>query len=217
VLLVVALLHCLVLWRMAVVMGYISERHTLLLVMCGLYWAVPATLRIVDWLAALAARLAPAWIGENRRPVVVVMLMLLFLGFGLPPALKPLHYNRAGHRAAGAWLAANARPGDIIVDPFCWAHYYSGWVFREGKEDDVPPGYRPNTFAVFEKSPNPHHRLPLWPIVLKLKDKGHLVFAVPLKSRRGNDEQMQIYQIDPPPLPVRKRARPPAASAPPAN
>jgi hypothetical protein len=217
VMLLVAILHSVVLWRMAVVMGYISERHTLLLVLCALYWAVPTTLALVGWLAGWLGRLAPAWLGERRQPVVLSVLMVLVLGIGLPSALKPLHYNRAGHRAAGTWLAANAQPGDIIVDPFCWAHYYAGWVFREGK-DKIAAGQPYSLYAIIECSENPHWRLPMLKHAEKWKEQGTLVFAAPLKSRRANWEQLQIYKVDipawPPLPPARKKAKASPSSAP---
>lgn len=215
ILLLVALFHSLVLWRMAVVMGYISERHTLLLVMCGLYWAAAAAMRIVDGLAGLLCRWGLAADRGRWLSVSAATLMLLLLSFGLPPTLKPLHYNRAGHRAAGIWLRANAHPGDVIIDPFCWAHYYAGWVFREG--NDQPPGYGNRIFAVIEDSHNPHGRLTLLELAKFWAKQGQLAFATPLKSRQANDEQLQIWVVEikppPPPPPRRKKAHPPASSA----
>jgi hypothetical protein len=115
-----------------------------------------------------------------------------------------LHYNRAGHREAGRWLAENARPGDVIIDPYCWAHYYAGWVFLEGKIPQVPPGFQPATFAVIEHSGNPHSRLPMLPRAAKVRDMGKLVFHCPLKRIKDNGEEIHIYKIEPEPPPPRK-------------
>ena len=60
----VVLLLCgmlaLVLWRVAVVVGYVSDRHTLLLILCGTFWAVAALRKLPILTAALARRLH-AW------------------------------------------------------------------------------------------------------------------------------------------------------------
>jgi hypothetical protein len=204
VVLLVGLAHALLLWRLAYLMGYLSERHTLLLVLCSVFWAVSAALALADAVAARVLALAGARRGQVAAAAV---LMTLLASLGAPSALRPLHYNRAGHRSAGVWLASQAQPGDLIVDPFCWAHYYAGWVFREGKTDDVPEGYRPTVYVVVEESDNPHENLRMLPIAWNLARQGQLVYACPLKSRRGAGEKLLVYRLTPPPSAPPRRTR----------
>jgi hypothetical protein len=117
-------LHAAVLWRLVTVVGYLSDRHVLLLVLCTAPQAAAAV-------RALPSRLA-AWLpGRHlRTPEAVgawaVLLLLLWVGAGLTRTLKPLHASHVGFRAAGRWLAEHARPGDAIEDDHQWARYYAG-------------------------------------------------------------------------------------------
>ena len=58
----------------------------------------------------------------------------------LPKTLEPLHANRSGFRDAGAWIADHGHDWDAVVDPYSWAHYYSGSVFREDQSPPLPSG-----------------------------------------------------------------------------
>jgi hypothetical protein len=55
--------------------------------------------------------------------------------------LKPAHTSRWGHRAAGRWLAANAKPGQAVLDTRGWASFVSGlpsydyWHVRQALTD----------------------------------------------------------------------------------
>jgi len=59
--------------------------------------------------------------------------LLLAIATCLPKTLQPLHGNRAGHHAAGLWLAKKVHAGDEVQDDHCWAHYFAGQVFIETK------------------------------------------------------------------------------------
>ena len=101
------------------------------------------------------------------------------LVFGLVEALKPLHANRTGHKAAGLWLAAHSQPADPVLDPFCWAHFYAGRVFLEGKVQASPPGYHPTQYVVLENSDHEHIRLPDIPQANSLANRGKVVYFWP--------------------------------------
>jgi len=136
-----------------VVVGYLSERHVLLLVLLGINWGVKLVQGLGDWLAVqIPATLGtPAGLTARGR-----WLLLAMTAAGLVGALRPLHASRAGHHAAGTWLAKHAVPADTIIDPFAWAHYYAGRVFLEDRPPVVPPGYRPMEYAVLDSgSVNP--------------------------------------------------------------
>jgi hypothetical protein len=154
VLLVLCATLALVLCRLAVVVGYMSDRHLLLLVMCGTYaaaaaeWELPARLR--TWLTR------QAWSGGALSPVphtaataaLAVLLLAGTIASALPKTLDTLHGNRAGHHAAGLWLAEHAAAADIIDDEHCWAHYYAGRVFLEMQATIRPQGYQPVRYVV---------------------------------------------------------------------
>jgi 4-amino-4-deoxy-L-arabinose transferase-like glycosyltransferase len=184
VVLVLCSLHVLVLWRVAVVVGYVSDRHVLVLVVCGVFIAADGVFILAEMLTVLARRprsgpdIQPLRIAESGKLSVVLLLVLL--GFGLQEALKPLHANRAGHRQAGLWLAEHTSPADPIVDPFCWAHYYAGRVFWEGLTPPAPTGHVPTQYVVLEKSPTSEHsRLPTIHYARALAARGQVVYHWP--------------------------------------
>lgn len=160
-------LTCLVLaallYRMAEKMGYLSNRHLLLLILCGIYWAVAGTLVLGDKLAQGAAQLWPALAGRRCTDGATwsLALLLLLALAPLPRTLSRLHAERAGFRAVGRWLAENTLAGDFIEDPYCWAYFHAGRVFVEGCRD--LPRSKPSCFyVVMEASRNRHPRLGIY-------------------------------------------------------
>jgi hypothetical protein len=108
--------HTLVLWRLGTTAGYVSERHTVLIVACGLVFAVAAIRRFImrrGW----SARVFPCTI-------------CVLAGLALLSTCQPLHSHRVGHKEAGFWLAGRLRPQDQIVDPYGWVTFYSGRTFE---------------------------------------------------------------------------------------
>jgi hypothetical protein len=165
-------LHTAILWRMAIVKGYVSERHTMLIALIACLW-IGALLADVGREVSTWRRLK--WCGEYGATIALAAVVL---GWGLPSSLKPMHANRAGHHAAGCWLARNMSPEDEVIDPFCWAHFYSGALFREGHET-LPPPEKRTRYVVLEKSANPHSRLPLVSSARSLAEQGERVYCWP--------------------------------------
>jgi hypothetical protein len=149
VLIVLSLLQCLALLRVALVAGYVADRHVLIIVLCGLYWAVATVFFLIErlplplWHGLLTVPLA----GRVRRPsqngAAAACLFLALMAVALPKTLSPLHANRAGHHAVGLWLAEHITPADEIDDPFCWAAHYAGRTFCRDSSCPVvcAPGY----------------------------------------------------------------------------
>lgn len=209
----VGLLTCLalsgLLYRMAEKMGYLSDRHLLLLILCGTYWAVAGTLFLGEKLALGAARLWPALAGRfctDGRTWSLGLLLLLALT-PLPRTLSRLHAERAGFRSIGYWLASNTDPGDFIEDPYCWAYYYAGRVFLEGCQGlkmHQPPCF----YVVLEESGNRHLRLISLPKAAEdiLHARGaNIIYTEDV--RRGREKvTLQVwkvpgpYQWTPPPV-----------------
>lgn len=143
-------LHALVLWRLEVVVGYLSNRHIQLLVLGGVYPAAGLLVELPRWMLDRLRLTPPA--GQPWRPARLALqpglwsfvLLAALIGIGLPKTLQPLHVNRAGHHAAGLWLAQQMKPHDLIEDDHCWAHYYAGLVFQENRpQPPVPPNAGP--------------------------------------------------------------------------
>lgn len=215
VLVVFCALHSLILWRLAVVVGYVSDRHVLVLVLCGVFLAAGGVFAFGDLFALCihgfrSRRTAGSGPfvengsphptlssrgGESRVRGLSVVLLLVLLGFGLPEALKPLHANRAGHRQAGLWLAEHTQLADPVVDPFCWAHYYAGRVFWEGRTPPAPAGYVPTQYVVLEKSPTSEHsRLPTIHQAKELAARGHVVYHWPL-DKSEVEAKILVYAV----------------------
>ncbi|HEY7423909.1 MAG TPA: glycosyltransferase family 39 protein [Gemmataceae bacterium] len=160
VLALVCLLFCALLYRMAEKMGYLSDRHLLLVVLCGVYLAVAGVIVLGEKLALGAARLRPA-LADSRwtdgRTWALALLLLLVLP-PLPRTLERLHGERVGFRSVGRWMAEHTLEGDFIEDPYCWTYYYAGRVFVEGCKD-LAVGQPPGFYVVLEETKNRHPHL----------------------------------------------------------
>jgi hypothetical protein len=145
----------------------------------------------------LATRLGAPMLGK-RAGWVSFLLLFALTCFGLPDSLRTLHANRAGHRAAGLWLADHTYPADLIHDPYCWAHYYAGRVFQEGTEPDASPGYQPTHYVVLEHSGQDHSRLPTIDSSQKLAALGKVVYHWP-EDKPEPSAKILIYAVSAPP------------------
>jgi 4-amino-4-deoxy-L-arabinose transferase-like glycosyltransferase len=162
-LLVCGVLGCL-LYVLAARMKYLSDRHTILILACGVPWAAAALDGVGVGLARLWARLrsnaaAKPW-ADGRA--WAMGLLLLVAAVPLVRTLEPLHGDRVGFRAAGCWLRQHAAPDETVCDPFGWAGYYAGRYFREDspvyhEEAGYPDG--PWNYVVVEKGTNGHSHL----------------------------------------------------------
>jgi hypothetical protein len=202
VLMLVCIMQAVVVCRVALVMGYASDRHVLVLVLCGLFWGVAALFelpqRLLAWRASLAAqpgmnRSRPGPQGSVGATAWSVVLLLGLAASGLPKMMPALHANRAGHRLAGEWLAEHAKPIDALEDPFYWAYYYAGWVFWENLTPLVPADHQRAHYVVVEHSTKPHSRLSKVP--QEVVAQGVLVYHCPLQPDQGNDEEVQVYKL----------------------
>lgn len=203
VLLLLSSMIALILWRLVLKLGYLSERHTLVMVLCGTFWAAAVLVHSAAALPGWLERLAHRPISPRYYGAIGLAWLVLLTGWCLPATLKPLHANRTGFRAAGEWLAANAQPADTIVDPFCWSHYYAGRVLQESKKPR--PANGPTTrFVVVTNSKNAHNRLTLLDEARALARQGTLVFRWTPTARqlqRYRAEEVQVYAVPPTAVP----------------
>jgi hypothetical protein len=146
--------HAVVLWRLEVVMGYLSNRHIQLLLLGGTYPAAGFLVEAPRWLCERLPQPRHALGRLALRPGLwSCALLATLIGLGLPKTLQTLHANRAGHHAAGLWLAQHLRAYDFVEDDHCWAHYYAGLVFLETQpRPKVPPGATPQYYTVVARA-----------------------------------------------------------------
>lgn len=188
-LLVLATLHAGVLIVLGLKIGYVSERHTLLLVFASVYLAM-AALEPVGRAFTL-----PRFQACCQGRLGAYMLLIGLIAGGIAGSLKPLHENRYGHYQTGKFLGRVATPEDTIVDPFSWALYYSGRAVYSVPPDPVDA---PIVYAVWEHSKdNPHSRLPRRLDALNVAYDGwsELVFQWP-EQVPPEQAKVLVYKLD---------------------
>jgi hypothetical protein len=170
-------MHGLLLCRMASLSGYLSERHTLLLIVAG----------------SLPAGAALLWLGSRWRPTrgfaMACGTLAVLIAVQLPSLAKPLHGNRSGHKAAGQWLAQHANPEDAIIDPFCWAQYYARPPLAS-PEPQNPKRF----FVILENTGNPHSRLPVLRDAKVAAAAGEVVYHWPEHKPRESAKVL-VYEV----------------------
>jgi hypothetical protein len=192
------LFYVVVLLLLGMVAGYISQRHSLVFVLCGAPWAVAGMLEmprrmsvIGTWMRAPAAVIN--W-GGQRRAVEVLFAAAIAL-YGVPASLQPLHPTRVGFREAGFWIASNLDPNDEVLDPFCWTNYYAGRVFANAQlpvdQTKVEPKY-----VVIDSiySADHHSHLPDLEKAQRLAATGRLVYHWPVNCD-AQQALVFVYQV----------------------
>jgi hypothetical protein len=173
------------LYRVAVRMGYLSDRHTILILACGVLWATAA----VEAAGRGLARILSRWRGSLSVNAWATALLLVVTVAPLGRTLEPLHGDRVGFRAAGHWLAEHAGPDEAVFDPFGWSGYYAGRYFQDGI------GQEPWSYVVIEESTNnKHSHLVTMPEAEKLAGGGRRLCAFP--APRGKESgEVVIYDL----------------------
>lgn len=177
--LAVSALQLVALWRLASIMGYISERHLMSLLLCCSFWMCAALLAFIDRLQ----------LGRSTATVSVLVLSVIAIGGVVEASRSLLHGNRTGFRAAGLWLADNARPEDDILDPFCWSHYYSGRAIAEVLQPPQSHATEVRQFVVLDHGISHHSHLPALHAAQELAKGQPVVYHWP---ERVPEEQAQI-------------------------
>lgn len=149
----------LIVWFLGLVVGYVSDRHIMLLVITTIFQSVAVMIQLPYRLRGYLGSLSSHFGYGNgktanwyRPALIATVLIMIMIGAGLSRTMRPLHYNRRGHHMAGYWLAKNAHPADVIIDDHCWAHYYAGRVFQEHRNIRPENNQRPKTFYVVNRS-----------------------------------------------------------------
>jgi hypothetical protein len=170
-LLVMIGMQAVALWAAAMTgdQAYVSERHTLVIVLAGSFWAAAAIPIVARWVAARTGMAGRGW---------AVATLLVLVASAVPVAAKPLHANRAGHHAAGLWLAAHVGPDDFILDPFEWAQFYASRTGTPVKPH--PDGWKPHVhYVVLEPGDKQRSCLPKRIWANEVAASGTMVFHWP--------------------------------------
>ncbi len=137
-LLVFAAVYLMALLRHSVMLGYLSGRHVMPLVVASIPWAAAGTYVCCRGIA-LKSRLSGRWYPAARN-VVIGAAILGSLVTQTNPSHRD-HLSRWGHWAAGKWLNVNARPDEFILDTRGWAKFiseqpgYDYWHVRQALTD----------------------------------------------------------------------------------
>lgn len=177
------------LYRLGQSNGYLGERHVMLIVACGVFWAV-------DAVAACGTMLAARW----PRAAVLTPVVLAALALApLPKTLARLHGERAGFRQAGEWLARHAGPDELVVDPFSWSSYYAGRTFYPGHAPQPVPadwahqGRHFTCYVVLDRSKSRHEHLRhLLDAAERLAAMGEEVW----RSPEGGRGAVVVYRVE---------------------
>lgn len=172
----------LLLQRVAATMGYLSDRHMVILI-------AMAAILAGGGLMVFAERFQ-GW----RRLAVAGILVIPVAAVGLYRTCEPLHANRSGFKQAGLWLAGNVPIGDEVQDPFCWTHFYAGRVFLEAETKGLPISHPRRKFVVVDRSASKHERLPVISEETLEKLGGKPVFIHESKKRRAG-EAVIVYEV----------------------
>src|SRR6516162_6483488 len=142
------------LFMLAMTVGYVSDRHTMTLVMCGSPFVAAGIFDVSQWVLTLIGRGGAGGPSSNRMVTAgAAVLIAALLAVCLPKTLLPLHADRAGNHAAGLCLKGRVHDWDDVVDDHTWSHLYAGMVFKEDKPPvQPPPGVVPLTYVVITRS-----------------------------------------------------------------
>ena len=213
-LLVVAGLQAALLWGLALGIGYVSQRHTMLIALITCVFAAAgfrylAHLAISAWHTDAVSRrtvrfLSPLTGGGAAESFVrgmrgvnpwllVAIWALIVMSVAAPRNFRSLHDERAGHKAAGLWMKENVEPDWQIVDPFGWAEWYTGRTLRA-----IPnpgPNKGPGVYVVFEpNAKSPHSRLGYYEMARKLAAPEKIVYRYP-EGAPDDEIKVAVYRV----------------------
>lgn len=180
-----------VFYRVALVMGYLSERHAMLALMIVVIWSAYGGVILGD-VVLMFFKDSRVW-GVLGRLNHFSLLLLLLLVPSVYKSMETLHYNREGFKQAGKWLENHGKEGDLVEDAFCWSHFYAGKVFLEGKSGLVVSDPRVK-YVIVERSGNPHLRLQTQDEESLKAQQGKVVYDWPCR-RKGANSTVLVYEV----------------------
>ena len=170
--------------------GYVSERHTVLLTLMGCLFAAAGLPQLAAGLGQLVPRVERAGVRFTAASLLVTLA-----ASSLPFTLKPMHEHRVGHKFAGLWLAERITDNDALVDPFCWAEWYAGRTLYRTSWNPSPSHC---TYVIWEhKSESPHSRLPALEEARRLKESpgARVVYSWPENVPWDTQGTVQVWKL----------------------
>ncbi|HEX3147786.1 MAG TPA: glycosyltransferase family 39 protein [Gemmataceae bacterium] len=214
-LIVFSAIQIFLLWTLAVFIGYVSQRHTILLVLVTCIFTPAgffalARFAINLWRTPTASR----WFGpglirvmQNSNPVLLVAIWTaIVMIVALPRNFHSLHEERKGHKLAGLWMKDHVPKENQIVDPFGWAEWYSTRTLKAIPNPVYTPGMA-DFYVVFTPNANsPHSRLGTyrWAEVLTVPANREIVFRFP-EGAPENEIDVAVFKCRPLPVPPLKK------------
>jgi 4-amino-4-deoxy-L-arabinose transferase-like glycosyltransferase len=103
-------------WQLSC-LGYLSRRHTLVLVAFTIFY-IPVGLHVIaSWLSRRTSR-SDSVVEENiRRWFFILMVVGFVICAAKFVSITPLRWEKQGYRDAAEWLSKNTAPMDIIAIP----------------------------------------------------------------------------------------------------
>jgi Dolichyl-phosphate-mannose-protein mannosyltransferase len=199
VMLLVSLTILTLMWRVAALLGYVSDRHLLLPLLCGIFPAVAMIPQLMTLAAALIRWLPDpgglrASLPAASHPVWTALFLAGLALAALPKTLEPLHANRSGFKDAGTWIAGHSHKWDEVVDPYSWSNYYAGRVFLESEPPAAPAGEKKVAYLVIEESGHVHDRLKMEQTAKDWSKAGRKVWQ--WKGRRRKEiVEVVVYEV----------------------
>ncbi len=138
ILLVFSAIYFLALLRHSTVLGYLSGRHTMALLIAAAPWAAAGSFVCARGVA-VKCRLLPAralWLGVAASALLIMLSVIT--------QVRPKHrghWSREAHLEAGRWLAQHAADQELVLDTRGWARFISGklgydyWHVRQALTD----------------------------------------------------------------------------------
>ena len=119
--------------------GYMSDRHTLPLLIIPILY-VPVGLReLAVWFQERFSKKAElsAAINRNER---FWFLVLFIIGTSIctPKLFRPIRIKKQGYRAAAKWLSANTNSADVIAVPDRRISFYAGRTVITYENENIP-------------------------------------------------------------------------------
>lgn len=150
-------IHAAILVKLGLTVSYVSDRHVMSMVALGCY---PCVIGLTH-AGSLALRMGRSAFEQGpAEPFAFSPRLQKWAAVGLSVAIlfcagktvTRLHGNRVGNHAAGVWLASAVTPFDTIDDDHNWSHFYSGHIFLEGDNPEIPDSANPKHFVVMTRS-----------------------------------------------------------------
>lgn len=176
------------LYRVALRLGYVSERHLLLVVLAVLGPTAAGVTIVADWVAR-------KWFLPTSSARVSLALFAILLAIPTYKSLETLHLTRSGFRQVGYWLAAHTDTLETLEDPFGWSYYYSGRIFSEpivGRDSSARKA--PRFVVLEEETGNKHPHLLGWAPAEDLTKQASARVVLRQPLRKG---EIRVYDLHP--------------------